>query len=279
MRIQLIITAVIGIMLSLAACEGDLSPQEKLEKLREMMIDKDYEKAIEYARPLLPVMPTDSVLLMLTGNAYLGLKQYDSAHSYAKKYTALYPTRMEGYHFLYVTGELVQDYDAQIWAVSQLGYLENNRQKYHYDIARLNFLRGEYGQAIKTCEMILEYNPEDSKTLFILANSMATIGKVDSAIAIMEALDRQNPNQVEVLSNLASFLVEKKDYEQAAIHFKRITSLFPDYVPGWFGLGNVLLGKGDSTAARDAYWQVYTRDSTFLGVDTIMRQLDPYLIK
>ena len=275
MRKILVSLIIVFCLLSLTACDTQLSPDRRLSKLRSLVEDGKFEEAVKEVEILKPQLPTDSTYLMLAGKTYMALNQFDSAHVCFKQYTALYPTRLEGYHFLYQTGGELEDYDAQIWAVSQLGYLENDRKKYHYDIARLNFLRGEYGQAMRTCYMILEYNPSDPGTLFILANSLATAGMIDSAIVIMERLNRQSPDKVEVLSNLASFLVDKKDFEQAARHFGRITALYPDYMPGWFGLGNVLLTKGDTAGAREAYWQVYTRDSTFLDVDSILRELGP----
>jgi tetratricopeptide (TPR) repeat protein len=263
----------------LAACGGEMTPDERLIRLRELVADENFEKALNEVQLLLPKMPTDSAVLMLAGKTYYALQKFDSAHVCAKQYTALYPTRIEGYHLLYATGEELEDYDAQIWCASQLGYLENNKPKYYFDIARLNFLRGEYGMAMRTCHMILENDPRDPNALFILANSLASAGKIDSAVTIMEELNRVTPDRVEVLTNLASFLADKRDYEQSAVHFRRLTSIFPDYLPGWYGLGNVMLNSGDTTAAGEAYWQVYTRDSTFFKVDSIMRSIDPLRIK
>jgi len=275
----LIVLLPVFFIMLLGACESDMSPETRLDKLRRLVEDRDFEEALEQVKILKKDMSTDSVFLMLAGKTYLGLEQIDSAHVCFKQYTALHPLQLQGYHFLYQTGEILQDYDAQIWAVSQLGYLENNRRKYHYDIARLNFLRGEYGQAMKTCYMILEYDPGNPDVLFILANSLAAADKVDSAIVIMEKLNRQNPDKVEVLTNLASFLVENKEYEKAEVHFRRLTTVFPDYVPGWYGLGNALLSKGDTANAKKAYLEVYSRDQDFLQVDSIIRSLDPLLPK
>jgi tetratricopeptide (TPR) repeat protein len=268
-----------AILLALAACSTKMSPETRLTKLRDLVEDQKFNDALEQVHILRPEIPTDSAFLMLAGRTYLGLNMIDSAHACARQYAVLYPSRLEGYRFLYHTGELLQDYDAQIWCVSQMGYLENNRRKYHEDIARLNFLRGEYGQAMRTCNQIFEYEPNNPQALFIMANSLATIGKTDSAIVIMEKLNKQSPDRVEVLSNLASFLADKKDYKEAAVHFKRLITLYPDYIPGWFGLGNVLVTMGDTTGAIDAYGQVYSRDSTFLGVDSILHELQPFRIK
>ena len=275
MRITTLSLIIAVLVLGLMSCGGETTPESRLDKMRRLVDDGKFEDALEEIPLLKNAIPTDSAFLMLAGRTYLGLNMPDSAHACAKQFTALYPTRLDGYHFLYQTSELTEDYDAEIWAISQLGYLENNRPKYYYEIARLNFLRGEYGQSMRTCEMIFKTDPENPDALFIYSNCLATIGKIDSAIAIMEKLNRRNPDKIEVLSNLGSFLVNKRDYEKAAVHFKRLTSLYPDYIPGWYGLGNVLITTGDTNGAKNAYMQVYTRDSTFLDIDSIMHSLDP----
>ena len=268
-----LLPAVWVLAVMLCAC-GDSSPRARLEKTRRLASQEKFENALNELKPLITSQPTDSAVLILAAQVYYGLEKYDSAHAFAKQYAVLYPTRLDGYRMLYTTGEKTKNYDDQIWAVSQLGYLENDRPKYYVPIAQLNFLRGEYGMAMKTCEMVFEHDPNNIEALFIMANSLATIGLVDSAIGIMQRLDKQHPDKVEILSNLASFFVSKRDYQQAIVHFRRLTNLFPDYLPGWYGLGNVFLQAGDTAAAKDAYQQVYQRDPTFLGVDSIYRQLN-----
>ena len=163
----------------------------------------------------------------------------------------------------------------QIWALSQLSYVEGNKDKYYQQIVELNFMRGEYGKAINGSEYVLEKDPENSSMLFILANSLATIGNVDSAVAILKRLDEKNPNRVEILANLASYLASKRDYDQAEVHFGKLIEMYPDYLPGWYGLGNVLTKKGDTTGAIRAYQQVYMSDPSFLSVDSVLHELDP----
>ncbi len=276
MKKVLILCLLAALLAALAvSCGGKASLDTRLSKARSLFNREKYNDALDLLRPLIPKNPTNAELLMLTGQTFMSLGQYDSAHYYAKQYTALYPAHLEGYRLLYQASGPIKNYDDQIWAVSQLGYLEHNRRKYHLEIAELNFLRGEYSMAIRTCNQIFEYDPDNTTAMFIMANSLASVGQIDSAITILQTLDRKNPDQVEIISNLASFWVSKQDYDRAGIQFQRLTSMYPDYMPGWFGLGNVLLHKGDTAGAREAYGEVYSRDSTFLGVDSIMRAITP----
>ncbi len=66
----------------------------------------------------------------------------------------------------------------------------------------------------------------------------------------------------------------RKNFAEAKGYFDKLTILYPDYIPGWFGLGHIRLSLGDTTGAREAYRQVYQRDTTFLGIDSILRSLD-----
>jgi len=268
------IGAIAGCMI-IGSCGGDVSFEARLAKAEKQIERQQFEKALKELRPALENHPTDSDLLCLLTQAYLGANKPDSAHYYIKQHTALYPTHLKGYRLMYRTSELVEDWDSQIFAVSQMGYIENNRRKYHLKIAELNYIRGEYGMAIRTCNQIFEYDPDNIRAKFILANSLSVIGKIDSAIAVMEEIDRAQPNQVETLTSLGMFWVNKGDYRQAAVQFRRLTGLYPEYTPGWFGMGNALLGAGDTAAARKAFMEVYRRDSTFFGVDSILRSLNP----
>ncbi len=71
---------------------------------------------------------------------------------------------------------------------------------------------GSYGLGISVCEEILKKDPGNSEMRFLMANGLASIGQLDSAITIMKDLDSKNPNQIEILSNLGSFYATKKEF-------------------------------------------------------------------
>jgi tetratricopeptide (TPR) repeat protein len=257
-----------------AGC-GPKTIQERIVKARQWVEAGKFDKAAGELPELMRQMPTDSAVLMLGCRVYIGLNRPDSVVAYAKKLTALYEKRMDGYQILYQAAGAIDDYKTQLFAITQIGYLENDRPKYYPEIARLNFEMGSFGLGISVCEEMLKTDPENTQARFLLANGLASIGQLDSAIAIMTDLDLKNPGQIEILSNLGSFHVTKQDYPSALGYFQKATELFPDYIPGWFGLGHVRLSLGDTVGAREAYRQVYQHDTTFLGIDSILRSLEP----
>ncbi|MCP4566001.1 MAG: tetratricopeptide repeat protein [FCB group bacterium] len=270
----LLITALFFAIACLSGCAED-TPEERIEAMRELVADEKYEKALKELWQVIDQRPTDSTVLYLGGRVFFGLTWFDSAVSYSKKLCALYPQNVAAYRLLYESAGFIEDYKTQLWAISQLGYIEGNRSRYYYNIAELNFQLQDYGLAISTCDAILKTDPDNKSALFLKANSLASAGKIDSGITILEILDRKYPGRVEILSNMASFYATKRDYPNSEFHFQQITEMFPDYVPGWYGLGNVRLKLADTLGARNAYGEVYARDSAFLGVDSILDAIAP----
>ncbi len=278
------VSFIIAVALSLSllmACGGndDLIFEEKLAHLRKLIEEEKLHEAEKEIRTLIKRQPTDSTLLYMAGRVYLELNQADTAVSYAKKLTSLYPRHLEGYRLLYEAAGRIGDYESQLWATSQLGYFVNDRRAYYYEIAELNFKLEKYGMAIRACHDILEYDPGNTKVLFLLANALAGASQPDSAIMIMERLDRTYPDNIEILSNLGTFLASAQKYEEAEVSFRRLVRSNPDYIAGWLGLGNVLLNRADTSGAIKAYREVFARDSTFLGIDSIISKLDSVMAK
>ena len=145
-------------LITLSAC-GGASPETRIAKLRRLVEQEKYEAAIEEVNKLMPSRPTDSAVLFLGAKAYFAAGQIDTAVSYAKKLTALYPDHIEGYRLLRTAADKIRDYDAEIWAVSQLAYKEGDRPKYYPELAELNFRRGQYGLSMATCREILKTDP------------------------------------------------------------------------------------------------------------------------
>ncbi len=262
----------------LFACSEELTDQERIENVRTMVQAENHAKAILEVTSLIDGHPSDSILLYWGAKAYLATGETDTAVSYAKKLTSLYPSHIEGYRLLYDAAEEVGDHASQLWAVSQMGYYVLDRRRYYNEIAELNFKLGEFGMAIRTCNDILEYDPDNLRVMFLLASSLATTGRFDSAIAVMERIDRLYPDNIEVKSNLGSYLVEVGRFQDAEFKFLEIVRADPEFLPGWYGLGNVLLERGDTAGAVDAYRHVYDRDPSFLDIDSVLKEIDPALM-
>ena len=260
------------------ACGEELTDNQKLDRFRSLVQDGKYESAEKELRKLMIDFPTDSIVLYWGARMFYETENYDSAVSYSKKLTSLFYKHFEGYQLLRDAAEKSGDLENQLWAVSQLGYFVRDRRRYYNEIAELNFKQGNYGLTISTCNTILEYDPDNLRIMFLLASSLAAGGSMDTAIKVMERIDRLYPNQPEIQSNLGLYLIAVGRLDDAENTFLELIRAKPDFVPGWFGLGNLYLEKGDTTEALEAYRKVYEIDSTFLGVDSVLRQIDPTLL-
>jgi len=273
MRQLLLIIFSFVLLFICVGCGEKLTPEERVVRLRRLVDEEKFDEARRHVGILLRERPTDRVVLYLSGKVYYAQKVLDSALTVAKQYTDLFPDDIEGFKFQYQVAEELNDYESQIWAVSQLRYLENNNRKYLPRIAELNLLMNKPGMAEEVCKDILEYDPGNTQVMFTLAAALAGMDKLDSAIIVMEELNRRHPNKMEILFNLGNYLASTERYEEARKVFIQTTSLWPEQNGGWYGLGNVLIQMGDTSGARQAYQRVYESDSTFLGVDSILQNL------
>ncbi|MEZ5360520.1 MAG: tetratricopeptide repeat protein [Candidatus Zixiibacteriota bacterium] len=260
----------------LAACGESLTPEQRISRLKRLTDSGEYPEAMEYYKGLKDERPTDAVVLMMGARLYFEYEQYDSALSCAKKYANLYSGDPSGYQLLYKVAKQIKDYDQMLWALSQLGYIGRDRKPYLPEIAQLNLIKGNPGMAVSVCRDIVEYDPENQSVLFTLGSGLLAIGKADSAIVVFEHLDDLVPDQLEILVNLGMCYATVEKFNKAEEIYGQVTVMYPDFMPGWYGLGNILSSKGDTTGAIEAYRHVYSIDPTFLGVDTLLRNLGSF---
>lgn len=262
------------ILLILTAC-GETTREGRLEQAWKNVKAEKYDKAQADFKVLYKNHPTDSAVLNVGAYIYGGLGQIDTALAYARKQVALYPKYLAAYYLLDTIAISARDYDQQLYAISNIGYIENRREIYWYRIAELNFLRGDYGICRTVCYEILKNHPDSSAAKFLLANALSAAGVNDSAIMVMERLHEEMPDRIEILSNLGVFYANVRQYARAKTAFEQLTRQRSDYLPGWMGLGNSCLMLGDSAEAIRAYRRVYMSDPTFYGVDSILKEIDP----
>jgi tetratricopeptide (TPR) repeat protein len=257
----------------LNSCGDDLTPEQRVIKLRHLMDEENYDEALDQFVILKKDLPTDKATMFMGGRLYGKMGQIDSALSYAARYSALYPNDFDGQRFLYEISEQAGDYELQMKACNQLGAMENNRKKYLPKIAELNIKTGKPGMAVAIYRDLLVDDPSNSRLRFSYAFSLASSNQFDSAIVILEELLAQNPGELELMNNLAFYLTQAERYEDAKTQYTLITQSFPDYLAGWHGFGTVLKQLGDTANAIEVYQRVYDSDPLFLGVDSILKEL------
>ncbi|GAB5559208.1 MAG: hypothetical protein SynsKO_08550 [Synoicihabitans sp.] len=90
----------------------------------------------------------------------------------------------------------------------------------------------------------------DSFRLALEAGAKARHGDVDTAKAWLERAITVSPHDVSAHFQLAGFLLEQRDTEGAATHYRRCTELDPQFADGWAQLSALYARLGNATESQ-----------------------------
>lgn len=169
-----------------------------------------YQAALDMALPALKDSENDYALWIAAGNAYYGLKQFESAQRAYLKAADLCPrdvialSNLAGVYF--ETGRFTDGL-----AVCDQA-LQRRPDYLNAHIHRGNMLSSldRYDEAAAAYSTALETAPEDPLVLFNLAYALVMTGQYDKAAGIYRQLLTLTPDDPEYLFAYASFLEKRK---------------------------------------------------------------------
>jgi len=103
--------------------------------------------------------------------------------------------------------------------------------------------------AARHFQRALALDPTDVAVLGNVALFLASLGRLDEALALEEAVARRDPLDVSGLFNLGCHQRYAGRYDAAIASYRTVLSLSPGRGQAHFNLGMTLLLKGDATAA------------------------------
>jgi TolB-like protein/Flp pilus assembly protein TadD len=103
--------------------------------------------------------------------------------------------------------------------------------------------------AARHYQRALALDPTDLNVLRNVASFLQSVGRLDEALALSEAVVRRDPVNVSALSNLGYHQRMAGRYDAAIASFRSVLSLSPNHGVSHYQLGVALLLKGDATAA------------------------------
>jgi TolB-like protein/Tfp pilus assembly protein PilF/class 3 adenylate cyclase len=103
--------------------------------------------------------------------------------------------------------------------------------------------------AARHFQRALALDPTDLDVLRNAGTFLQSLGRLDEALALDEAVVRRDPVNVSALSNLGLSQRSAGRYDAAIASFRTVLSLSPNRGDAHFNLGTALLLKGDATAA------------------------------
>ena len=126
--------------------------------------------------------------------------------------------------------------------------------------------KGDYGDALRLYNRILEIHPRDQKALLNQAVIYITIGDKKKAKELLSRLLSINPNNINALNNLGVLYMEEGDFSRAEGIFRRVLQLDPSNRIALINLGLVLKRMGRLDEAKEVFqkgYELYSKDYHF----------------
>jgi adenylate cyclase len=122
----------------------------------------------------------------------------------------------------------------------------------------------DLGGAARHFQHALALDPTDLDVLRNVASFLQSLGRLDEALALDEAVVRRDPVNAKALNNLGSYQRRAGRYDAAIASFRSVLSLSPNRGGAHSEIANALMLKGDANAAlaeieqeKNESWRMY----------------------
>ena len=167
----------------------------------------------------------------------------------------------EGYSLARVAAQKALNVDpAHSNAHSSLGWIAES-----YD--------GDLAGAARHYQQALTLNPGDPNVLGTAGGLVRNLGRVDEAVALLEAAVALDPVDPTGHANLGHALLYAGQFEPAIISLRTAVLLSPSYVGAHNLLGQALIHVGDSDAALEAIQQEVLEPFRLVGLAMVYHSL------
>ncbi len=125
-------------------------------------------------------------------------------------------------------------------------------------------MAGEDREAIRQFEAALKLDPQQLSARLFLGASYLALGEAGRAVAPIERVVRAQPVNADARGLLAEALASLERYEEATVHYRRLTELAPQDPKAWSGLGRCY--EALSQRAFEALGQIAPGSPYWLGL-------------
>lgn len=133
----------------------------------------------------------------------------------------------------------------------------------YLDLGRSQIRLGRFADAQRSAEFILQRHPGHPLAMQWLGVSLIAQGQNDAAIAHLQRLVLQFPDDAETHYNFGLVLVAEHRQDDALAELKRAVALRPNLTQAWYYLGNVHSQAGRLDDAIACYRRSLETDPTF----------------
>lgn len=219
------VSFLIVVSVSLAACAGDPSADARAHVAsgdRYVSAGKFAEAIIEYRNAL-------------KGDPKSGETRYKLAEAYSKSSEPMKAFQ----EYLRAADLMPQNRETQLKAAGGL------------------LLAGRFEEVKDRVEAFLAKSPRDGQALLLLANALAGLKDLDSALAQVEEAITLDPTEPRRHAVLGTIYMARRDAQRAEAAFRKALELKPDDVAVLLALGNFYWASGRVADAEEAFLRAY----------------------
>jgi len=175
------------------------------------------------------------------------------------------PDHQEGQYFLGLAyrhlGRLPDSVERLRWAIA----LEPKDARAHFQFGRVLQEQEKDADAISAYQASLLANPLDAVAYNNLGNVFAKLGDSDRAIAAYKEAIRVRSDYATAYNNLGDqYAFRLDDFMTGKAYFEAALKYEPDFVMALHNLGTVLMGGGETKAAKGKFERVMELDGRFV---------------
>ncbi len=126
-------------------------------------------------------------------------------------------------------------------------------------LARAHLMRGEMDLARESLEKAAAADPKGTEANLELAQYLLRSGDADAAVAVLESLLLQRPDEIIVMQTLANLRITRKEWDEARALAGRIKEKHVDRAEGYYLSGLVMQGEGLYQESIAEFEQALTR--------------------
>ncbi len=244
-----------------------------LNNLAEMYLQQEQsDRATAFINRALKVNPNDTGTLMLLGNAAIQLGDLDTAQMAFQRVQSVAP-ETEGVDA--VLHELSAAMDGM---PVQTAIEKPNLDTLVADVEAAQ-QREDWSAAVELLNTALQFSDEYQTAVTVdLLNRLGVTqfmaGNLDDALDVFRSALEIDPENRDVLGNLADVYARRGQLDRATEYLNRALTLNPDDVPTLMSLGNYAIQLGEMDVAQMAFRRVQTLAPETEGIGEILTQLD-----
>lgn len=235
-----------------------------LYKARYYGLMKDINKAEEYLIRAMELDDTNEEILERNGVYWIDKGDFNRALPIFEKLADINPNHSKGLKFLSKAYYDKGDFQKSLSIYEK--YLKTNPADAQAvnDMANCYFKLGDYENAEKRFASALEINENLVAAYRNLGLTKIRLGKIEEALTLLETYNKIASDDFEIELAIGGLLAQMEDYAEAIPHFERYLTKTPNSIDGLFNISECYYKSGHIDSAAIGYKQILQINPDFV---------------